>query len=221
MTEQCQCQSDAHEPKFIVMTGGPSAGKTRLLELIRGRLCRHVGLLPEAASVVFGGGFPRRTTPAARRAAQRAIFHVQDELERIVIDERSFGIVLCDRGTLDGLAYWPHDDESFFAELHTTRDAELRRYAAVLYLRTPHASDYDGTNPLRIESPAEAAILDDLIVDVAWHGHPHRVIVDAAASFEEKAEIAIAAIRAELPPCCFADDRAETPQCSDCMEVSS
>lgn len=221
MSEQCQCRSDLHDPKFIVVTGGPSAGKTRLLELIRGRLCRHVGLLPEAASIVFGGGFPRRATSPARRAAQRAIFHVQQELERIVIDERSFGIVLCDRGTLDGLAYWPHDDESFFSDLRTTRDSELRRYAAVLHLRTPHAAGYDSSNPLRVESAAEAAILDDLIVDVAWRGHPHRVIIDATTSFEEKVETAIAAIRAELPPCCFAPDRAEAPYCSDCKEISS
>lgn len=38
-------------------------------------LCDHVRLLPEAAGVVFGGGFPRDDDPQCRRAAQRAIFH--------------------------------------------------------------------------------------------------------------------------------------------------
>lgn len=53
----------AHERRRIVLTGGPGAGKTALLELIRQSFCSHVTVLPEAASIVFGGGWdghPRR-----------------------------------------------------------------------------------------------------------------------------------------------------------------
>jgi len=56
-----------------------------------------VKVLPEAAGVVFGGGFPREDDPACRRAAQRAISYVQRELE-ITGDSHNPAIVLCDRG---------------------------------------------------------------------------------------------------------------------------
>jgi hypothetical protein len=68
----CEC-SDVHKRRRVVLSGGPGAGKTALLELIRQSFCSHVKVLPEAASIVFGGGFPREDDPLCRRAAQRAI----------------------------------------------------------------------------------------------------------------------------------------------------
>ena len=76
----CEC-SAVHDRRRVVLTGGPGAGKTAVLELIRQSFCSHVKVLPEAASVVFGGGFPREDDEACRRAAQRAIFRIQRELE--------------------------------------------------------------------------------------------------------------------------------------------
>lgn len=101
----CECAA-AHERRRVVLTGGPGAGKTAVLELVRQSFCEHVKVLPEAAGVVFGGGFPREDDAECKRAAQRAIFHVQRELENAG-DSHNPTIVLCDRGTLDGLAYWP------------------------------------------------------------------------------------------------------------------
>src|SRR5271167_958300 len=115
----------------IVLTGGPGAGKTAVLEIARGHFSPRVVILEEAASIIFGGGFPRRTEPYARAAAQRAIYHVQGELERVALETPSIEVVLCDRGTVDGLAYWPAPPSTFFAELHTTLEAELARYDAV------------------------------------------------------------------------------------------
>lgn len=70
----CECAT-AHDRRRVVLTGGPGAGKTAVLELIRQSFCEHVKVLPEAASVVFGGGFPREDDPECKRAAQRAIFY--------------------------------------------------------------------------------------------------------------------------------------------------
>ena len=149
----CEC-SESHERKRIVLTGGPGAGKTAVLELIRQSFCRHVKVLPEAAGIVFGGGFPRGDSMILRRAAQRAIFFLQREVEATG-EADGAAIVLCDRGTVDGAAYWPGPG-SLWREVGTTLEEQLRRYDAVIHLRTPASgAGYDHSNPLRIESATE------------------------------------------------------------------
>ncbi len=54
----CDCE-ERHAYRRIVLTGGPGAGKTAVLEIIRHHFCPHVHILPESAGIVFGGGFPR------------------------------------------------------------------------------------------------------------------------------------------------------------------
>jgi hypothetical protein len=111
-------------------------------------------------------------------------------------------MAVCDRGSLDGIAYWPGSADSFFATLGTTREAEHARYGAVIHLRTPAAAEgYDRRNPVRIESAAEAIALDDRVL-AAWDGHPKRIVLESTANFLDKVEAAIAAIRRELPGCC-------------------
>lgn len=83
----CSCTYERHEPRFVAVTGGPGAGKTAILEMSLRSFCDHVAVLPEAASLVFGGGFPRHDNVVARKAAQRAIFHVQREVEALIAGE--------------------------------------------------------------------------------------------------------------------------------------
>jgi predicted ATPase len=204
VTKTCRCTEVGHEPSLVVVTGGPGAGKTALLEVVQRHFCEHVAVLPEAASILFSGGFPRRPGATAQRAAQRAIFHVERQLERLETDERHAAVVLCDRGTLDGLAYWPGSPADFFSDLGTTLDAELARYTAVIHLRVPgQGNGYDHRNPVRTESAREAAAIDEKILEV-WSGHPRRHVVESAPSFMEKVGRALEALRAELPACCAA-----------------
>ncbi len=198
----CSCKESVHQTKLIAVTGGPGAGKTAILELCLRSFCKHVGVLPEAASMLFGCGFPRFESAPARRAAQRAIYHVQDELQTLVVSEAFLAVGLCDRGTIDGLAYWPGTPESFFKECHTTREREFARFAAVIHLETPSADEgYNHQNPLRTESPAEAQAIDKRIIE-AWNGHPNFITVQATEDFMAKAHKAIQVIRSLLPPCC-------------------
>lgn len=196
----CNC-SEVHRARLVVLTGGPGAGKTAVLEMVRQSLCQHVHVLPEAASIVFGGGFPRHDDPSCRRAAQRGIFHIQTELEATG-EAHNPAILLCDRGTLDGLAYWPGPVEDFWASTGSTLPAELGRYDAVVHLRTPAAEQgYNQQNPLRTESPSTAAEIDDRILD-AWEQHPRRYLIEPAGQFPDKAARALEILRAEMPPCC-------------------
>ena len=178
---RCDCQAP-HERRRIVLTGGPGAGKTAVLEMIRQSFCSHVTVLPEAASIIFGGGFPRHSHPECQRAAQRAIYHVQRQLE-ITGDSHNAAIVLCDRGTLDGLAYWPGAPGDFWSALNTDRALELVRYDAVVHLRTPTVElGYNHQNPLRTESAARASEVDALI-EQAWDGHQRRWLIESSADF--------------------------------------
>jgi predicted ATPase len=195
----CTCTLP-HQRRRIVLTGGPGAGKTAVLELVRQSFCHHVQVLPEAASILFRGGFPRTERVADRRAAQRAIFHVQSELEQAADDHDGAAIVICDRGTVDGAAYWPGPDD-FWDSLGTSREAQLARYDVVLHLRVPPVFGYNHHNPVRVESAAEAAAIDERIAR-AWDGHPHRHFVASTVDFVEKAQAAIRLLGDELPPCC-------------------
>ena len=195
----CACR-ERHQPRHVVLTGGPGAGKTALLELIRQSFCSHVKVLPEAAGIVFGGGFPRGESLGLRQAAQRAIFYVQRELETAA-DSENPAVVLCDRGTIDGAAYWPTQDD-LWSSVGTTHEEQLKRYDVVIHMRTPAIEyGYNHSNPLRIESAADAAAIDARIARL-WERHPKRIVVEATPDFIEKAIRALEILRAEMPECC-------------------
>lgn len=195
----CPC-TEHHESRRVVLTGGPGAGKTAVLELARHALCRHVHVLPESAGIVFGGGFPRGSEPDVRRAGQRAIFFVQRELEAAA-QASDAAVVLCDRGTVDGSAYWPGPSD-LWSSVGTTLPEQLARYYAVIHLRTPAPGQgYDHTNALRIESAAEAGAIDALIA-AAWSEHPRRFMIEATPDFLDKAQRTLAVLRDLVPECC-------------------
>lgn len=201
-SSSCECSKKSHGCKYVVLTGGPGAGKTAVLEMVRRTLCSHVVVLPEAASIIFNGGFPRRESLPAKKGAQRAIYHVQREQERIFGEEKLAAIALCDRGTLDGLAYWPASEASFFEELGTSRQVEMQRYSAIIHLRTPSAElGYNHKNPVRTEKPLDAAKIDEKIATI-WKAHPELHFVESTEDFIKKAAKAIDLIAKELPECC-------------------
>jgi len=197
------CKGSGDGVKLIAVTGGPGAGKSAVLEFARRNFCSHVVEVPESASIVFGGGFWRRESIVGRRAAQRAIFHVQREMERIVLEEKKATIGLCDRGTVDGSAYWPNTDITFWDDLQLDRAKELERYYAVIHLKSP--SEDEGytvdTNYLRIETSDQAKHIDEKI-QKAWEGHPRRFFIDSHPNFLEKMAQAFQLIKGFLPKDC-------------------
>jgi predicted ATPase len=197
--KHCDCDRP-HAGKRVVLTGGPGAGKTAILELVRQATCKHVRVLPEAAGIIFGGGFPREPATSARQAAQRAIFHVQVELEALA-DDGDVAVVLCDRGTVDSGAYWTGPGDLWTA-VGTTLAEQLARYDSVIHLRVPSIeAGYHNRNPLRVETAAQALEIDRRIGEL-WAQHPHYFVVPAENDFLHKAEQALAIILEQLPACC-------------------
>ena len=185
--------------RFIVLTGGPGAGKTAVMEAARQIFAKQLHILPEAASIVYSGGYPRLGTPVSVRSAQRAIFRVQEELECYAVDEGSTSVALCDRGISDGAAYWPDGIDSFYQNIELSREQVFARYHTVIHLRTPTLDmGYNLSNPMRTESPQQAAELDRRIEQV-WEGHPRLFIVPATETFTEKLEHVTDLILAALP----------------------
>lgn len=179
----------------IVVTGGPGGGKTTAAELFRREIGDRVVIVPEAATLLFSGGFPRRGEPSARRAAQQAIYHVQRNVEDVQLAAFPGRILLCDRGTVDGAAYWPDSDGDFFAALGTTLEAELARYDAVIFFESAAVGGMciEGGNPTRIESDAEAARLDARLRTL-WQGHARFFFVPHNHSFFKKITLGLAAL---------------------------
>jgi predicted ATPase len=182
----------------IVITGGPSGGKTTLIEALQREMGSVVAVVPEAASILYRGGFPRIKSAAGLRHGQKAIYAVQRELEELVDSEHpKVQLIICDRGSLDSIAYWPQPESHFFKALKTSRRKELARYQWVIHLDTASRPFYDTTNPIRTESFNEATLLNERIKK-AWSDHPHRLIITQNEDFLSKMTLSLEVIRAIL-----------------------
>jgi predicted ATPase len=171
----------------VVLTGGPGGGKTTAADLYRREIGDEVVVVPEAATLLYMGGFPRAGENGVRRATQRAIYHVQLNLEDAQSAHYSSRVLLCDRGTVDGAVYWPGQAEEFFDHLGTSLEKELSRYDAVIFFETAAVGgiSIEGGNPIRVESVEEALNLDRKLKSL-WSQHPHFVFVPHEASFIKK-----------------------------------
>lgn len=182
----------------IVLTGGPGGGKTTAADLFRREIGDAVVVVPEAATTLFLGGFPRTDDARARRAVQTAIYHVQRNLEDIQQALYPDRLLLCDRGTVDGAAYWPEGGpDGYFDALGTTLDAELARYDAVIFFESAALGDLsiEGGNPTRIESNAAARALDHRL-RALWSKHPRFLLVPHDRSFIHKITTGLEALQA-------------------------
>lgn len=179
----------------IVLTGGPGGGKTTAADLFRREIGERVVIVPEAATILFQGGFPRSREPHALRSAQSAIFHLQRNLEDVQAALYPGRTLLCDRGTVDGAVYWPSAPREYFNAVGTTLETELRRYDAAIFFETAAVggASIEGGNPMRNESLDEAVQLDRRL-RALWSRHPRFVLVPNNPSFFKKISFGLAAI---------------------------
>lgn len=188
------------KPLRVVVTGGPGGGKTTAADLFRRELGDRVVVVPETATVLFSGGFPRSSEVAPREGAQRAIYHVQRNLEDVQAGLFPQRILLCDRGTVDGAVYWPHGPDAYFQTMATSLEAELARYDAVIFFETAAAGgiSIEGGNPVRNESQEDALRLD-LALRSLWSQHPQYGFVAHQESFIEKITDGLRKIQKAVP----------------------
>lgn len=181
----------------VALTGGPGGGKTTAADLFRRELGEKVVVVREAATLLYSGGFPRSATAGVKKATQRAIYHVQRNLEDAQADFYQGRILLCDRGTVDSAAYWPGRPESFFKEIGTSLEEELSRYDAVVFFETAAVGGHtiiEGGNPARVESNRQAVELDRKL-RALWSKHPHFHLIRNDGSFFKKMQTAFSILK--------------------------
>jgi hypothetical protein len=150
-------------------------------------------MIPEAATQVYQSLQTRwdLLDEAGRRDVQRRIYALQLEQEQRLSDLSENRIILLDRGTVDGAAYWPDGPASYWSDLQTNEQTELSRYDAIIWLQTCAAiGQYDGpsSNACRAENPEEAILTGQQLAQ-AWFRHPRLYRVDAFPTIDEKVEM--------------------------------
>jgi len=119
---------------------------------------------------------------------ERAIYHLQTALEDLARLDHPKRALLCDRGTLDGLAYWPESESSYFAAIGSSMEAELAKYDCVIHVDVAPPFDFQ-PNTLRTESVEEIVSINERLKH-AWRLHPRRWILAADLGFVRKLELA-------------------------------
>src|SRR5690606_26031013 len=133
-----------------------------------------ISLVPEAATLLLRGGFPRVDDNEAIKSLQKAIFSVQTNLEDTHDNLFPNHVLLCDRGTVDGAGYWPEGPEAYFKEMGTSLKAELAKYDAIIFFETAAAGGFaiDLGNPVRNEDQKKAIEIDKRL-RALWSEHPN------------------------------------------------
>jgi len=173
----------------IVLTGGPCAGKTSLIEKFRND--ENIYIIPEIATILFQEEYPAPDpwSQEWQNAFQAAVVKRQlEEEEKIPSDIPN---VIFDRGLLDGSAYIPGDSWNFANKFKLDYVSVLKRYDMIIHLRSLAWIDplkYEelkSTNPSRFENVQEALDRDKKTIE-AWKDHKCRIVPHGSLTEIEK-----------------------------------
>ena len=190
----------------IVITGGPSAGKTTAMSWVQNafsKLGYTVLFVPETATEFITGGVAPWTC-GTNLDYQKVQMELQLTKERLF--EKAARtmkadkiLIVCDRGAIDNRAYM--NDEEFAAvlrEVGKTEQELLLGYDAVFHLVSAAKGAEEfytyANNAARYESVSQAVVMDDRLIE-AWKGHPRHCVIDNSVELREKLKKLIAQIR--------------------------
>jgi predicted ATPase len=188
--------------KKIVLTGGPCAGKSTVLEVLEKKFAGRVLVVPEVATMLLSGGFPvpgkhLKWSVEWQEAFQKAVLPVQKQLEdafELRAKEMGIDLLVCDRGTLDGAAYSFGGPGAFCRKHGLDVESEYARYEVVIHLESTATGDPErygkANNTSRFEDLEEAKRLEIRTAD-AWSSHPDFCFVSCDGGIEGKITAAI------------------------------
>jgi CYTH domain-containing protein/predicted ATPase len=199
-------------PKVVVFTGGPCGGKSTVLPMAKQWLENHgciVGILPEAATEVIQAGFsPMSSLWTRPQDFQEHLLRYQIEREdRYFRMLEGFShniprVLLCDRGTLDSMAYMGRERYLEMLAHMWIKLPDLRdRYTSVIHMMSTARGAPDfytlANNAARSETPEQAAEIDERI-EQAWLGQPHFHMIDNSTNFTDKVRRVFSALARTL-----------------------
>lgn len=186
----------------IAITGGPCAGKTSAIEVLRKRLDgSHVEavFVSEAATELILSGIAPWTCESMLEFQTRVIeLQLIREFSAHAQAAENNAVVICDRGICDSHAYLSDEDYRIALEANGIDHKQaLARYDAVFHLDTIAKDDpgayTKANNKARFENAQEAVLANKRVIN-AWSEHPSLHIIGNSASFEEKADALFEAI---------------------------
>ena len=175
--------------KKIVLTGGPSGGKTEAFKRVKSELSA-LGVtaytLGESASEIIKSGADRLSAYDFQKAIALNQIRMERELESLEPDDNA--VIICDRGLMDCTVYLDEDEFTRLKKELNLSDTELRdRYDAAFHFDST-ASDEDIdyiTDSIRTENRSEAARINERSLR-AWCGNPHYRFIPVMDTYEEK-----------------------------------
>ena len=177
----------------IVLTGGPCAGKTSVINALKEYYKSLIIVVEEAATLILGEGFPKpdKWTPEWQNKFQPLVNERQEQEEdkaysRAIIS--GCKIIACDRGRMDGAAYMERGKQEFLDVFSINEQEALSCYDVVVHLEslsTLNPALFEkllSTNPHRYED-LELAQKREFALREAWENHHDRHFV--SGSIEE------------------------------------
>lgn len=185
----------APTPEIVVVSGGPCAGKTTLLEQLPAAaqvLSKTITIMPEVATQLIQEGVDFSWLAAHDRPAylnvQRRI--IREELDFVTSALKHYRgtdtVILLDRGISDTFSYMTSHEARTLAAEHSKTPHQLGYdntdrvvYLPSLALSNPAAYDiHKGSNAGRYEAASEAAITCRRTLE-QWAQHPELHIADS------------------------------------------
>lgn len=189
----------------VVLTGGPCAGKSSVIEALAGSRSGEILVVPESATMLFENGFPapglqvskmewrKHYSSLFQERAYELRLYLEKTFEEVALRSGA-KMLVCDRGILDGAAYVAGGREEFCATCKIRERETLERYDAVIHLESLATGAPElysrQNNAFRRESLAEAAERE-LATRAAWADHPRYYMVSTTSTLEEKREVVL------------------------------
>ena len=182
----------------IVLTGGPCAGKTSALHVLKSYYEDKgyiVLVVSESATELISGGVSPKTYPVHQEYMYyQTRLQLEKELiftsaaQTIVETLHKDVIVFFDRGIMDIKAYMKENEFYHMLSLFDiTEEKILNKYHLILHLETAAKMQKYVTenNSARYETAAEACILDEKTFS-SWSKHTNLVYINVCKTFDEK-----------------------------------
>ncbi len=130
--------------KRIVITGGPQAGKTTVMSALKQEHSDRIVFVPEPATMLFNEGYPLpREDVAYTRQWQQMFQNIITPLHlglewnyEQLARQRGIELMICDRGILDGAAYYPGGIDPFLSVYHLRLKDCFDRYVQIIHLES-------------------------------------------------------------------------------------